>query len=169
MITRFKKVNARLSQESVDEVHQHLDGIQETLNFLIDLTAKERHRLPKMSRKSAEFVQRCLMHAEERPGFLPAFVPLSDFQNDKNLSEQLREIDVRVSALHKNLKSTIMMVESELYRKSRLYYKTASAAQKEGKGDAEIIVKDLEFEFKQKPSSKNEEGNEEGEDNLDKE
>jgi hypothetical protein len=157
MITKFKKVNARLSPESVDEVHKHLDGIEETLNFLIELTAKERLRLPKMSRKSADFVKRCLIHAEERPGFLPAYVTFPDFQNDSNLSKHLRSIDVRVSALQKNLKSTIMMVESELYKKSRLYYKTAIAAPKEGKGDAELIVNDLAFQFKQKPSPKKEE------------
>lgn len=156
MITRFKKVNARLSPESVDEVHKHLDGIEETLNFLIDLTAKERLRLPKMSRKSTEFVQRCLMHAEDNPVFLPTYISLSDFKNEKNLSKQLRSIDVRVSALQKNLKSTIMMVESELYKKSRVYYKTASDALKKGKGDAEVIVNDLAFQFKQKPSPKKE-------------
>ena len=160
MIPKFKQVTARLSQESMEEVYKHLDGIEKHLHFLIELTAKERHRLPKMSRKSADFVQRCLRHAVERPHFLPAYFTVADFQNDKDLSDKLRMLDIRVSALHKNLKSTIMMVEAELYQKSRLYYGTASAAAREGSADAELIVNNLAFEFKPKPSTTDEEDTE---------
>ena len=72
------------------------------------------------------------------------------FQRDLDLRDGLKELSADLKALDRDLDDTIMLVESEIYQTSRLFYKGAKASAKEGDKDAERIAKDLSNHYKKR-------------------
>ncbi|NIM11345.1 MAG: hypothetical protein GTO45_05080 [Candidatus Aminicenantes bacterium] len=142
------KISAEVAQETEDRIIQAFTDAEAELPFLTDLTSEERIRMVKLSRKYVDFVDKSHILVETHPQYLPTYLNLDEFTKDVNLKNSLNRIYARASSFIQKLKDTILLVESEAYQTSRLFYKSAQAAAKEGAEDAGIIVKTLSYHFK---------------------
>ena len=148
-------LSVEITQEKQDAVTLLLDNLFAKLDFLGDLSAKERQRLVKMGRCHADFVTRGYRHAEGTPQFVPGFVNLTDFKNNIELGAWLRRVEKSVDLLIDKLKDTAMLAESEAFNFARLYYKVVKAAAKAGSEEAEPIARDLSIHYRKQGVSRN--------------
>jgi hypothetical protein len=97
-----------------------------------------------------EFTNKVRIYAEKFPGHLPNEVTLEMFQRDLDLRDGLGRLSAELKALDRDFDDTIMLLESEIYQTSRLFYKGLKASAQEGDKDAERIAKDLSDHYKKR-------------------
>jgi hypothetical protein len=147
------RISAEVLPETEDRLNQNIDGIETDLPFLIDLPVDEKRRLSKLGRKRVDFVDRGVIHIKASPEYLPSYRPLDEFLKDVALRDSLHRIHRRIKSLEKRLRDTILLVESEAYAATRIFYNSVQTAARSGSKDAELIANDLAFHFKRKPST----------------
>jgi hypothetical protein len=152
---KLNKISAVVPPEQETQVIKHIKDAKVNLDFLVNLNSQQRIRMAKLSRGRVDFVDTSSIHMQSNPEYLPVYVNFEEFVKDVELKNSLHRILVEVKAFGERLTDTIMQVESEAYRASRLYYKSAKAAALEGAEDAERIVRDLSYHHKRMGSSKN--------------
>lgn len=153
-LTQFS--TSEVGAETETEVLQHLEAVRNLLPFLVSLSAKERQRLVKLSRKRVDFVDRGLVHARSNTQYVPPYVNLEGFAKAMELSDCMHRMYVEVRSLHESFRDTVMLLASEIYAAARIFYNTVKTAAKEGGPDAEIIARDLAYHYKKSPSDKEE-------------
>lgn len=151
----LNKIDAEITQENKDQVGQHISGIRAILAFLIGLPVDEKQRLTKLSFRYVEFTNLVRIYAEKYPGHLPNEVTLEMFQRDLALKDGLKRLSAELKALDRDLDDTILLVESEIYQTSRMFYKGVKASALEGDKDAERLAKELSDHYKKKRSTPN--------------
>lgn len=160
-MTLANKISAVITQEQETQVVQHIHDSRDLMPFLVALTSEERVRAPKMSRGKVDFLETAAVHIQAKPDYLPAYVSFEEFKKDMDLRNSLHRIRAELAALSQRIDDTILQVETEAYQASRLYYKSAKAAAKEGGEDAERISRDLAYHYKKRVSKEEEEEEEE--------
>ena len=146
----LNKINAEITQENEDQVQQHIGGIRTNLDFLVGLPAEDKKRLTKLSFRYVEFTNLVRIYAEKFPGHLPNAVTLEMFQRDLDLRESLKRVSSELKALDRDIDDTMMLLESEIYQTSRLFYKGVKASAQEGDKDAERMAKELSNNYRKK-------------------
>ncbi|NIM16289.1 MAG: hypothetical protein GTO45_30195 [Candidatus Aminicenantes bacterium] len=162
------KISAEVPQETENNVIQLIKDAEAQLPFLRDLPSEERIRLAKLSRRYVDFVDKSHILVQTHPQYLVSYLSLEEFTKDVNLKNCLHRIYAQLISFTEKLKGTILLVESEAYQTSRLFYKSAQAAAKEGAEDAELIVKTLPYHFKDRGPKSPATNNEGTESNLQK-
>ena len=152
---KHHKISAVVPHEKEKEVIQQIKGIRANLDFLVNLTSEQRVRMPKLSRRRVDFVDKSLVHVRANPEYFPAYMDTEEFVKDVDLRECLQRIIAEHNAFGERLNDTLLQVSSEAYRAARLYYKSVKAAALEGTEDAERIVHELAYHHKNMGSSKN--------------
>ena len=150
------KVSVKISPEKSTAITQLLDNLTVEFDFLVGLLSQDRKGLAKMGRKHLDLVERSLKHAENKPEYLPNYIPLEEFKKDVELYGWLRQVEKRLILLANNLKATAMLAESEAYETARIYYNGAKLAARGGDENAEVIASDLAVHFKKKTADKKE-------------
>ncbi|MCP5104483.1 MAG: hypothetical protein GY950_13940, partial [bacterium] len=144
----LSRISAEIPQETEVVVIQHIKDARAQLPFLVDLSAEERKRIPKLGRTRVDFVDRGLIHLTAHPELKPPIIDIAEFTSDVELKNALRRVEKELDDLRDRVRDTLMVVESEAYQATRVFYKTVKSAAKEGVEDAERIVKDLAYHYK---------------------
>ncbi len=150
MTMSTNELSVEITQEKDAAVHQLLESLQAELDFLRDLSIKDRMRLAKMGRRDVDFVSRGYRHADGNPEFLPSYVPLEEFKKDVDLADWLRRLEKQLEAFLDKVKDTALLAESEAYKTARLYYNSVKAASRAGNTGAEPIARDLAIHYKRR-------------------
>ena len=153
MLMSKNELSVEITQEMDTSVHQLLDKLQEELDFLKDLSIKERQRVAKMGRRDVDFVNRSYRYAGGNPDFVPAYMSLEDFKKYVDFSDWLRRLEKKVEAVLDKIKDTALLAESEAFKLSRLYYNSVKAAYGAGNTSAEPIARDLGIHYKRRYTS----------------
>ncbi len=154
--TMLERFNLEVTPDIENQLIQHIREAKALLPFLVDLSIEERLRVPKLSRKNVDFLDRSLLHARSYPQYVPPYIDGTTLAKVVELKDCLYRIYGDLHYLHGIFKDTIMLVESEAYAAARVFYKSVKAAAKEGGADAEIIAKDLAYHYKKKRIDKQE-------------
>lgn len=163
----LNKIDVEVTQETETQAIQGVREVRSLLGFLVGLPAKEKLRLPKLGDSYVEFVNRVRRHAQLHPDYLPQRITLEMFLRDMDACERLQRVSADVKSLDRDLDDTIMLLKSEYYQTSRLFYKAAKNAAKEGDKDAERIANDLAAHYmKRSPGEDEPEDTEDTEDNT---
>lgn len=145
---KSNKVSAVIPQEKESKIIQSIKDAKASLDFMVNLTSEQRVRMAKLSRRRVDFVDSSLVYMQTNPEYLPAYIDAGEFVKDVELKNSLRRILAEHNAFGERLNDTILQVESEAYRTSRLYYKSVKAAASEGTEDAERIARALAYHHK---------------------
>ena len=168
----LNKISAVITQEQESQVIKLIKEARDILDFLVSLNSNLRIRLAKLSRGRVDFVDTSLVEAKTNPKHLPSYFTLDEFIKDVKLKSSLHHIRAELEYFTQRIDDTILMVEAEAYRKSRLFYNSVKAAGKAGEEDAERIAKYLSYHYKKlghpknSKSSNNDNDNDNG-DNID--
>jgi len=163
----LNKISAVITQEQESQVIKLIKEARSVLDFLVSLTSIVRIRLAKLSRGRVDFVDTSLVEAKTNPTYVPGYFTLEEFIENVELKDSLHHIRAELESLDERIDDTILLVEAEAYRKSRLFYKSVKAAGKAGEEDAERIAKALAYHYKKlgNPKKSNDDDNDNGDAN----
>ena len=145
---KLNKIKVIFSQEQESQVIKRIKQARAILDFLVSLTSIVRIRLAKLSRGHVDFVDTSLIEAGTNPAYLPPYFTLEEFSGEVELRDRLIRIRAELESFSQRVDDTILVVQAEVYRKSRLFYKSVKVAGKSGEADAERIAKNLSYHFK---------------------
>lgn len=148
MITN--RIDVEVTTEKEALVIQNTKDSRAQLDFLVGLSKKEIRRLAKLGSPYLEFTNRVRAHAAKFPGYMPQQVTVEMFNRDFKATESLHRILAEILSFEKDLENTILVLKSEIYQTSRLYYNAVQAAGRAGDKDAERIATDLSAHYKKK-------------------
>lgn len=152
-------INAELSTEDENLVIQQVGEIQTKFPFLIGLTSDERMKLPKMGRKTLDFVEKALIHGKEHADKMPPYVDTAGMERDMVLFKQIRRLLSNVAPFVSKLMDTEMRLGAEAYAMGRVIYNTVKGAAKAGVPGMQTIANDLAKQYRKQFSSSSDQGN----------
>ena len=151
------KINSIIPEEVVARAAGHLnDAVNELKPYLIALSPEERKTIPKMSDKTAPFVDKCLDYSNAAPQFAPPYMDKEALAGDLKVNNQLTPLFRTVKGLFDGLDDTVMESGAEAYLVALSYYNSVKQAAKMDVPGAKAIYEDLRKRFEK---TKNGNGN----------
>ncbi len=141
-------IDAELPVEVEDQVVQTIRNMESNFPFLLALNPEDRQAIPKIGKRSLDFVERSLMHAKENKNLVPPLVNLDEFDRDYRLMVQLRRVLSVAESFTRKIKDTYMAVGSEAYESSRDFYDYIKRGASRNEIGCEEIRRDLAARFK---------------------
>jgi hypothetical protein len=132
------RIDAKLTKENQEAVLDALAEIRRQLPFLLELPPAEKNKLPKLGKKSRDFVEEALQLAEETPDLIPEDFDLDDLERDLALYDKLQPVIFAVMQLQDLLLGTATAAGSDAYSAALAIYEKAKAADK-GEALTEIL------------------------------
>lgn len=146
------RVDATLSAEAVQTIKDHIQGIVESLPFLIGLTPQERMSVPKISVKNKVFAEDAISAAANNSELLPSFIKVEAMQRDLSLFHALDEISGLLKQLYEKVADTQTLAGSEAYTSALTVYKIFGAASEAGIKGTKSVHEQLRARFVQSSS-----------------
>lgn len=123
-------ISASITPAQKTTIKNNLAAITAILNFLVNLTPKQRQKLFKMGNKSVGYAQLALQIAQNNPGILPASFNTTEFAKDVALSNDLVEIESVLTPLAEGTSDTLMAVGNETMKQANQVYALVKVAAK---------------------------------------
>ncbi len=142
------RVSAEMPVEVETQAMDAITALKGMFPFLVDLTPDERVRMAKMSRLRVDFVDKAELYADQRPELVPSYVQVDEFKKDLDLRRGLERVFASIYPLVEKVSDTIMVLKSEAYEASRLFYKAVQDADAAGVEGTEQILGVLSPHFK---------------------
>lgn len=151
------KINFTIPDEVILQTKTHLTEAVNLLKpYLIALSPDERKSIPKMSDKTAPFVDKCLDYSNSSPQFAPVYMDKEGMAADLKVNSQLTPLFRIVQGLFDGLDDTVMESGAEAYLVALGYYNSVKQAAKMDVPGAKAIYEDLRKRFEK---AKNGNGN----------
>ncbi|WP_025740896.1 hypothetical protein [Aquimarina pacifica] len=143
-MSEYNRISKTLTTEEVTTVQECMTTLRGALDFLQNLTPKERKNLPKINSSNKIFAEDSIHILEGKPKWIPEALTAEEARKDLKLFEQLDPIILELDSLLRQLKDTQMIAGSEVYRVALSVYSLADAARKmpmEGAQTAHELLK----------------------------
>jgi hypothetical protein len=136
-------ITTEVEQSILDAIAQ----IESDLPMLINLSAEDRHDLPKMGDKTLAFVTKSLEYAKQNPGVVPPFLNIPEFEKDVNAATSMSKILRPLKQLLERIDDTTMLTGSEAYSAALIFYGAVKGAAKADVGGMKTVYDDLQSRF----------------------
>ena len=123
-------ISASLTTAQKTTLKNNFAAILAILNFLVNLTPRQRKTLFKMGPKSVGFVQLALQIAKNNPQIIPSSFNISEFEKDVNLSVDFVEIESVSKPLAEGISDTLLAVGTEAMAQANKVYDLVKVAAK---------------------------------------
>lgn len=120
---------------------------------LVDLSSSEIMTIPKMGEKTVDFVEKSLVHMEQNPTLVPAYVSTSDAESDMDGVRLLRTYYNPLEQITGMISDSSTLLGSEAYTAALSFYNAIKAAAKADVPGAKMIYNDLKSRFPGHPST----------------
>lgn len=143
----YNNIEAALTAQQIQAIKDAIKTINDTMPFLITLTAEERQSIFKLGAKSVDFVNDCNTVANNYPQIFPAGFKINELNEDSLLFEQLSEIKMLLDSLNEKVNDTTMAVGNEAMKSSLMVYEYVKTAVKTEPG-LKSVSEQLQQRFK---------------------
>ncbi len=140
-------ISAALTPAQKTTIKTNLAAILAILNFLVNLTPKQRRTLFKMGPKSVGYVQLALQIAQNNPSILPSAFNVAEFAKDVSLSTDLVEIETVSTPLAEGISDTLIAVGSEAMKQANRVNDLVKVAAKSD-ANMDVLRKQLAERYK---------------------
>ena len=106
-------ISAAISPEIKTAVHQKLDEVKSSLEFLLALKPKEIKELFKAGNAFAPFVEKAYNTVLSHPQILPPVFDAEEFKKDFQLSKDLTSIVSKINELADTINKTLIAANSD--------------------------------------------------------
>ncbi len=145
----MNRISKVLVTEEVATIQQGIGTLKSALNFLQNLTPKERKNLPKINSANKIFAEDGIHTLEGKPKWVPEALTAEEARKDLSLFEQLDPIILELEILLRQIKDTQIIAGSEVYKTALAVYSLADAARKIPMEGAESAYQLLKTRFTQ--------------------
>lgn len=108
-------VSLQLSTEEVQDAEKAIAVLQALAAKLIEISPVDRMEVPKMGKKTFQFVTKCIDVMDLNPDLVPKYVDIAEVKKDINLIGQLQKILFPLQAITRRIEDTTMVAGSEAY------------------------------------------------------
>ena len=143
----YRNISAEVSNETVEQAVEGIDGLKQLLPFIINLTAKEKMRIPIMGDKSIPFVDKAYEVAIRNPELFPDVLDVEELSRDLALTKQLKRILDVLKPFTEMVSDTYYAAGSEAFGAALAVYQIAKVGVKLGKPGCDSIVAELSKRF----------------------
>lgn len=140
-------ISASLTAAQKTTLKNHLTAVSGLLNFMVNLTAKQRRTLFKMGPKSVSYVQLALQIGKNNPAILPSNFDVNEFEKDVKLTMDLSDIETILMPLAEGLSDTLMATGTEAMQKSNQVYDLVKVSAKTD-SNMKVLAKQLGERYK---------------------
>ncbi|HUW06001.1 MAG TPA: hypothetical protein VMW01_07055 [Williamwhitmania sp.] len=141
------RVSFSITPEVEQSILDAIAQIESDLPMLINLSAEDRHDLPKMGDKTLAFVTKSLEYAKQNPGVVPPFLNIPEFEKDVNAATSMSKILRPLKQLLERIDDTTMLTGSEAYSAALIFYGAVKGAAKADVGGMKTVYDDLQSRF----------------------
>ncbi len=141
------RVSFSITPEVEQGILDAIAQIESDLPMLINLSAEDRHDLPKMGDKTLAFVTKSLEYAKQNPGVVPPFLNIPEFEKDVNATTSMSKILRPLKQLLERIDDTTMLAGSEAYSAALIFYGAVKGAAKANVGGMKTVYDDLQSRF----------------------
>ena len=86
-------ISATISAETLAQIETKVNEIRQLLSpYLVNLTAEEKAKLPKMSDKSVSFVSKVVEYTKTNPNLVPPMMDKEEMEKDFKLNQSLQPV-----------------------------------------------------------------------------
>ena len=141
------RISVTISEEAQANILKAIEMINQNLPVLINLSASDRHMLPKMGDKSVAFVNKNLEYAKQNPAIVPTFLDMVEFEKDCIAANSIKKVLIPLVQLTEKLDDTYVLAGSEAYTAALIFYNAVKGAAKAGVPGMKTIYDDLQSRF----------------------
>lgn len=147
-MAQANQIAFEMGEAELAAVRQAIATLNATLlPRLRQLSAQERHELPKMGDRTVAFVQKCHEYGQIHAELVPSFLDMDDFKIDLKAVETLRGLERSLLPLTEALSDSLMLSGSEAYQAALVFYGNTRQAAKLKVGAAASVYDDLSARF----------------------
>jgi hypothetical protein len=141
------RVSATIDAATIQKVKDAIASVHQMLPFLIGLKPEERQAIPKINDVNKSFTSDAITAIKNNGTLLPAYLSVTEIDNDFTLFQQLDELVQLSSQLTEKLSDTQMMAGSEAYVSALTAYRLFEAASNAGVAGTDTIYDQLKQRF----------------------
>jgi hypothetical protein len=142
-----EKQIAPMSTENEDLAVQKIQEVVGLIPFMVSLAPGDKKRMPKMGKKTTDFVERSFRYMKENPDFAAPFISYSKVEKDMEVYRQLQHILTVLEPVYNDIVDTFTLISSEAYKSALVFYNTVKSGAKNGQQRCGSIYKDLRSRF----------------------
>lgn len=129
-------------------------ALESNMNFLVQLTHKEKLKHLRLGTKAQTFVQTAMMLANQNQHLLPAYLNMAGFEQDVQDFKFLSDILIQLSKVHQAVKDTVIALEQESVSTALDFYKHCQSASNQNVLGAQEVVRKLSLMMPKKGKGK---------------
>ena len=152
-MSEYNRISKVLQADELSKITECINTLKGELDFLHNLTPRERKNLPKINSANKIFAEDSIHILEGQPAWIPAALTATEARKDLKLYEQLEPIILELDGLVRKLKDTQMIAGSEVYRAALSVYSLANASRKIPMEGAQTAYELLKTRFTQSMNS----------------
>lgn len=139
----YANISALLTAADITDINTAFNTIYSKLTFLIQLTPEENQTLYKMGPDAKSYVDKTKNLTATYPAFIPAFLPVAEFDKDYRLYSDLAPFFQRASGLALGIEETMRGLGHEEMMFMKAYYKNGQEGEEQGIPGADVVVAEL--------------------------
>ena len=152
-MSEYNRISKVLETEELNKISECITTLKSELDFLQNLTPRERKNLPKINSANKIFAEDSIHILEGQPAWIPPALTAEEAKKDLRLYEQPEPVILELDGLVRRLKDTQMIAGSEVYRAALSVYSLANASRKIPMDGAQTAYELLKTRFTQSINS----------------
>ena len=143
----YANIQANFSDADKEIIIQNLVDSREKMDFLINLTQKDRRKRWRMSGKIDRFITKTIEYAELKPSLIPAAIDIPGLKDDDRSAQNLKSVQAVINSLGEAVDDTLKALRKEAFDQARVIYAIFVLAEKNNVPGMTEIVNDLKQHF----------------------
>ena len=141
-------VSIEFTEAELQSIREAVETLKVLLSpKLIAISPADRKKIPKMSDRTAPFVEKTIDYAKADGKFLPPYTDLREMDKDWTAVKSLLPVYRDLKQLESNLNDTLMVAGSEAFVGALSYYNSVKYGARLNVADAKVIYEDLRKRF----------------------
>jgi hypothetical protein len=140
-------VSLQLSIEEMQEIEKAIAVLQTLSTKLVEISPSDRMELPKMGKKTFQFVSKCIDVMDLNPDLVPKYVDIAEVKKDVSLIAQLQKVLFPLQSITRRVEDTAMIAGSEAYLGSISMYQSLKTAARSNVASARTHYNELREYF----------------------
>jgi hypothetical protein len=137
-----------IDEKTMESIEKNLDEMREKISpHVTPLTPRQRMKMPKMARKTREFVDKCYEYALKNPEFRPTGLKIDEFETDYKGSHNMRGAINKATQLKEDMADTQLLAGSEAYQTALLFYNYVKLLASTNVSGAKAVYEELRKRF----------------------
>lgn len=142
------------TQEEIDQINQHLAGIQELIKGkVINLSPEERQQYGRINNRTENWIVKVDSHMKQKPELVPFYIDKEEFDKDQEARNNMKPILNSIASIQESLEDTSKLLSHDIYNTAIAYYRNIKVISQQDVPGTTTIYEDLKSQFPGRSSS----------------